>query len=77
MCAKRDLTSCLLCQCVKVTPIFVRLILALEHIHNNTIDILVENGSFLEADLFVVTAEIENCKYQPNEKRGELDTLTQ
>ena len=71
------MTPSLLCQDVKVTPIFVRLILALEHFHNKTIEVLVENGSFSEVDLFVVTSEIENCKYQPNENRCELDTVTQ
>ena len=77
MCTRRGVTLCLLCQGVKLTPIFVWLILAFEHFHNKTIEISLENGSFWEVDLFVVTAEIENGKYQPNEKRCELDTLTQ
>ena len=69
-------TLCLLCH-AKVTPIFIRPILALKHFQNRTIEIKLEHGSFLELSLYYFKIQIEKRKYQPNENRCKLDTLTQ
>ena len=76
MCVRKGVTVCSLCQGVKFTPIFVRLILKLEHFLSKTIEFFLEIGSILEMGLYCFKTEIENCKYWPNEKLCELGTFT-